>query len=201
MHPENKESNGQMNYATLPPVGDAHALPEVGAPTPPPNVSPVDRKGGRRLKAYRAQLDVALEAAAELRRSTLFPLVFGSRYAVAEDVANAVEFAARWSREARAAKAWASYASLQSELAWNFVHALLKKLRAPFSAAAASDSSLANELHAFARLLTARSDAAKRAAAKRSAKQKQEGDPTPRIAIVDLLGSAPPSSSHEASSP
>jgi hypothetical protein len=169
------QSNQNPSPLALPPIGGAHALPEVGAPTPPADGVPVVRDKGRRLiKAHRAQLDVALEAADELRKSTHFADVFGARYAVAHDVANAVEFATRWSREAQAAKAWASYTTQQAELAWDFTNVLLEKLRAPFLAASGGDSAFAKELHAFARLLTARSDSAKRGAAKRAANAKEK---------------------------
>lgn len=187
---KNGPKNVNLHPHTIPPVGGAHALPEVGAPTPPADASPVVRNKGRYLvKAHRAQLDVALEAAGELRKSTHFPQIFGARFAVAGDVADALEFAARWSREAKAAAAWASYARQQSELAWDYTNGVLEKLRPPFLAASGGDSSLGNELHAFARLLQVRSEAAKRAAVTRKANKKAQppqskgaSPPTPSVA-------------------
>jgi hypothetical protein len=144
-------------------VGGADPLPAAGAPSSPPDQKALPRREARRiLRPRKAQLDVAPEAARELRESKSFSEFILPRIARPAELADAIEFASAWNREARASQAWSTYAGAQSALAWDGLLTALAKVRAPLVAAQGADSALEKELHAFARLVTAKSDGSKR---------------------------------------
>jgi hypothetical protein len=155
----------------LPPVGGADALPSVGAPTPPLNDNPVavdTRKGTRVLQA---EVNLAENAARELRASTTFAQALGAKLGTAEQIADAIDFAAQWYAQAQAGATWASYTQMQSNLAWNYALAMIDRMRAAFQAAAATDPAIEKELPNFTKLLGARQAvAAKAVATKRKIK-------------------------------
>jgi hypothetical protein len=157
--------------SSLPPVGGADALPSVGAPTPPHEDNPVAVDPRKGMRVIQAEVDVAANAASELRSSTMFPQVLSSHFGSAEEIADAIEFAARWYAEAVAGATWASYTQMQSNLSWNYALAMIDRLRAAFQAVAATDPAIEKELPNFTKLLGARQVvAAKGAATKRKIK-------------------------------
>lgn len=148
--------------SSLRPVGGAAALPKTVVPTPPAEVGTAPKP--RNLSPVtRVHLDVAPEAARELRASTTFSTVIGPRVAHAAALADAIDFAFEWNRHVKAAEAWQTYAMQQSRLAWNYVIAQLDAVRGPLLDAEASDPTVLQELGAFMRLVTARADASRRA--------------------------------------
>ena len=140
----------------LPPVGGADALPSVGAPTPPIHDNPVPPNARRGLRAISGEVDVAESAAAELRSSTLFSEVLSARLGTAQQIADAIDFAAQWDAENRAGATWASYTQGQSNLAWSYALAMIDRLRDAFQAAAAMDPAIEKELPNFVKLLGVR---------------------------------------------
>jgi hypothetical protein len=161
----------QSAPSSLPPIGGADALPSIEAPTPPIDDNPVamDPRSGTRV--LQAQVDVAANAAKELRSSALFPEVLTSRLGSAESIADALDFAAQWYAQAKAGATWASYTQMQSNLAWNYALAMIDRLRAAFQAVAATDPAIEKELPNFTKLLSARQAvAAKAVATKRKIK-------------------------------
>lgn len=179
------QSNRKSKSAhKLAPVGGASPLPMSGAPTPPADGKPRAR-GTRYLRPQKAQVDAGLDAARELRASKGFANIIGPGLAVPHELADAIEFAVGWNREAKASRAWQLHANTQSVLAWDYVLGVLEKLRAPLLAGQGSDSALEKEFHAFTRLITARSDSANRAVATRRAKKREKEKPAkPETAVV-----------------
>jgi hypothetical protein len=155
----------------LPPVGGADALPSVGAPTPPIDDNPVTVETRRGMRALQSEVDVAENAARELRASTLFPQILGSKLGTADQIADAIDFAAQWSAQAKAGATWAGYTQEQSNLAWNYTLAMIDRLRAAYQAAEATDPAIEKELPNFTKLLGVRQVvAAKGAVTKRKIK-------------------------------
>jgi hypothetical protein len=155
----------------LPPVGGADALPSVGAPTPPANGNPVAVDARKGLRALAAEVDVAENAAKELRSSTLFAQILGPKLGTAQQIADAIDFAAQWYAQAQSGATWASYTQKQSNLSWSYVQAMLNRVRVAYQAAAAADPAIEKELVNFTKLLGARQAvAAKAAATKRKIK-------------------------------
>jgi hypothetical protein len=181
MSRSNKKSINQstINHVrSLPPVGGADPLPAVGAPKAPVRESPPLRDGGRRrLKASAVQVDNAESAARELRSSTALPAMLTERFVRPAQLADALEFSAAWSRQARAAKAWATYAQAQSARAWDSTLQIVESLRLPLEAAMAKDGALAEELSVFAKVMSFRSDAGKRGAATKQRNKRKKQDP------------------------
>jgi hypothetical protein len=153
--------------SSYPPVGGADALPTTGAPTAPIDENPVavdPRKGARVLQA---EVDVAENAANELRASTVFPQILSAHFGTAEEIADAINFAVQWYREAKAAADWGSYTQTQSNASWAYTLALIDRLRASFLAVVATDPAIEKELPKFTRLLSVRQTVAAKAAATR----------------------------------
>jgi len=140
----------------LPPVGGADALPSVGAPTPPINDNPVAVDARKGMRALQAEVNLAENAARELRASTTFSQILGTKLGTAEQIADAIDFAAQWSAQAKAGATWAGYTQMQSNLAWNYALAMIDRLRSAFQAAAAADPSIEKELPNFTKLLGVR---------------------------------------------
>ena len=95
-------------------------------------------------------MNVAENAARELRKSTAFPQILSTHFGTAEEIADALEFAVQWWGQAKAGALWASYTQTQSNRSWNYTLALIDRLRASFQAVAATDPSVrkgAAELH------------------------------------------------------
>ena len=155
----------------LPPVGGADALPSVGAPTPPSDDNPVAMVPRKGLRVYQAEVDVAENAARELRASTLFPQILGTKLGTAQSIADAIDFAAQWEAQAKTGATWGGYAQEQSSLAWNYALAILDRVRGSYQTAAATDPAIEQELPNFTKLLSVRQAAAlKGAATKRKIK-------------------------------
>ena len=76
---------------------------------------------------------------------------------------NAIEFAAQWYAQAKAGATWASYTQTQSNLSWNYVLAMIDRLRVAFQAVAATDPAIEKELPNFTKLLGARQAVAAKA--------------------------------------
>ncbi len=169
---QNKKKNLRSSTLhTLRPVGGAAPLPTAMVPTPPEEVGAASK--ARSLSPVtRVHLDVAPEAARELRASTSFSAVVGSRVAHAGMLADAIDFAFAWSRHAKAAEAWQAYATQQSRFAWDYVIAQLDVVRSPLLAAEATDPTIGQELGAFMRLVSARADASRRAVATRRTRKR-----------------------------
>jgi hypothetical protein len=140
----------------LPPVGGADALPSVGAPTPPAADNPVAVSTRKGLHALAAQMDVAENAAKELRTSTLFSQILGPKLGTAKQFADAIDFAAQWYAQAQSGATWASYTQKESDLSWNYVQAMIDRMRVGYQAAVAADPAIANELPNFTKLLSVR---------------------------------------------
>ncbi len=138
----------------LPPVGGADALPSVGAPTPPPNDNPVAVDPHKRV--FQAEADVAENAASELRTSTLFPQILGTKLGTAQSIADAIDFAAQWDAQAKTGATWGTYTQEQSSLAWNYALAILDRVRGTYQAAAETDPAIEQELPNFTKLLAVR---------------------------------------------
>ena len=147
----------------LPPVGGADALPSVGAPTPPIHDNPVAVDARRGLRAYQAEVNVAENAARELRSSTLFPQALSPKLGTAQQIADAIDFAAQWSAQAKAGATWGSYSQEQSNLAWAYTLAMIDRLRAGFQAVASADPAIEKEMPNFTQLLNARKVVAQKA--------------------------------------
>jgi hypothetical protein len=147
----------------LPPVGGADALPSVGAPTPPIDDNPVAVETRKGMRALQSEVDVAENAARELRASTLFPQILGSKLGTADQIADAIDFAAQWSAQAKAGATWSVYAQEQSNLAWTYTLAMIDRLRGAYQAAAATDPAIEQQLPNFTKLLAARQAVAAKA--------------------------------------
>jgi hypothetical protein len=112
-------------------------------------------------------------------------MMLTERFVRPGDLAGALEFSAAWSREARAAKAWAAYTGEQSALAWDFTLGMVENLRPALAAAMAKDQNLAKELSIFAKVMSFRSEVARKGAATKKRNKKQNkndppnGDQTP----------------------
>ena len=155
----------------LPPVGGADALPSVGAPTPPIHDNPVAVDARKGMRAIQAEVNIAENAARELRSSTLFPQALSPKLGTAQQIADAIDFAAQWYAQAKAGAAWSRYTQGESNLAWNYALAMIDRLRGAYQAAAATDPSIEQELPNFTKLLAVRQVvAAKGAATKRRIK-------------------------------
>ena len=148
----------------LTPVGGADPLPSTGAPTPPVEDNPVAADPRKGLHAIQGEVDVAEKAAEELRSSTTFSELLSARLGTADSIANALEFAVAWYREAQAGATWNSYAKGQSNLAWNFALAMIDRLRGGFQAVTAADPAIVKEMPNFTQLLGARQIAAQKGA-------------------------------------
>jgi hypothetical protein len=142
--------------SSLPPLGGADALPSVGAPTPPANDNPVAVSTRKGLHALQAEMNVAENAAKELRSSTLFSQILGPKLGTAQQIADAIDFAAQWYAQAQSGATWASYAQKESNLSWNYAQAMIDRVRVAYQAAAAADPAIDKELPNFAKLLGAR---------------------------------------------
>ncbi|MGO8997792.1 MAG: hypothetical protein ACLQVI_31120 [Polyangiaceae bacterium] len=153
------------NSATSPltPVGGADPLPSTGAPTPPVEDNPVAVDPRKGLRAIQGEVDVAANAANELRSSTTFSELLSARLGTADSIANALEFAVAWYREAQAGTTWNSYAREQSNLAWAYTLAMIDRLRAGFQAVASADPAIEKEMPNFTQLLNARKVVAQKA--------------------------------------
>lgn len=141
--------------------------PATGAPTPPPDAireKPAVR--ARLLWPNRAHLDVAREAAAEVREPAFHEIV-GPRLVDPDDLASVLELADAWSREVKAGAAWYEYAREQELYAWHTALTTLAKVRPALVAARESDAAIVAELPSLLRLVTARSEASVRAQATR----------------------------------
>jgi len=149
----------------LPPVGGADALPSVGAPTPPIHDNPVAVDARRGMRAIQAEVNVAENAARELRASTLFPQILAPKLGTAQQIADAIDFAAQWSAQAKAGATWGSYSQEQSNLAWNYTLAMIDRLRGAYQAAATTDPAIEKELPNFTKLLGVRQAVAAKAVA------------------------------------
>jgi hypothetical protein len=157
--------------SSLSPVGGADALPPAGAPTPPVDDNPVAMDPRKGTRVLQAEVDLAENAASELRASTVFPQILSAHFGSAEEIANAIEFAVQWYAQAKAGANWGSYTQTQSNLAWAYTLALIERLRGSFLAVAATDLSIEKELPNFTQLLGARQVvAAKAVATKRKIK-------------------------------
>jgi hypothetical protein len=181
---------------SLPPVGGADALPTTTAPTPPVVDNPVavdPRKGARVIQS---EVDVAENAATELRASTVFPQILSAHFGTAEQIADAIEFAVQWYRQAQAGVSWGSYTQTQSNLAWGYTLALIDRLRASYQAVAATDPSIEKELPYFTRLLGVRNTVAAKAAVTR--KKIESGE---LVVTKRKRGSTKSSSAAQAPSP
>lgn len=178
-----KKSHSQSPILlTLPPVGGAQPLPAEGAPTPPADTGPEPVNSGRhQRKPFGAHLDVALDAAAELRGGTALA-AFVSALIDPTELANGIEFAARWSRERAASKAWQSYANKQSKLAWDYMLGILANVADACTGAFAANPTLAQQAPAFARFIGVRSETGARAHRNRVARARAEGKPLPEKA-------------------
>jgi hypothetical protein len=153
------------SLASLTPVGGADALPSVGAPTPPTNDNPVPTNTRKGLRAFAGEVDVAENAARELRASTLFSQVLSAKLGTAEQIADAIDFAAQWDAENKAGATWSRYTQEQSNLAWNYALAIIDRLRGAFQAVAATDPAIEKELPNFTKLLAVRQTVAAKAVA------------------------------------
>jgi hypothetical protein len=144
--------------ATLPltPVGGADPLPATGAPTPPVASNPVASDPRKGTRVLRGEVDVAENAANELRASTTFSQLLSAKLGTADEIANALAFAVAWYREAQSGAAWSSYARTESNLSWNYALAMIDRLRAGFQAVASTDPGIAKEMPYFTQLLGAR---------------------------------------------
>jgi hypothetical protein len=149
----------------LPPVGGADALPSIGAPTPPLDDNPVAVDPRRGMRAFQAEVDVAENAASELRASTTFPQILSTKFGTAQQIADAIDFAVQWNAEAKAGATWSRYTQTQSNLAWNYALAMIDRLRVAFQAVAATDPAIEKELPNFTKLLGARQAVARKAVA------------------------------------
>ena len=163
-------------------MGGAHPLPPVSVPTPPVGWVPV--KLGRNRKVappLKAQVDQAASAAEELRASQAYAEFLGKKVPPGGEVANALDFSARWSREVAAAEAWLEFAKNQAALAWTFTLGQLDAVKAPLALESARDPKFANELVAFKSVVTARVAVAKRSGVNRIARERaaQKAMPKP----------------------
>jgi hypothetical protein len=123
------------------------------------------------LRAFAGEVDLAENAARELRASTLFSQALSAKLGTAEQIADAIDFAAQWDAENKAGATWSSYAQEQSRLAWNYALSKIERLRAAFQAVAATDPAIEKELPNFTKLLSVRQTvAAKGVATKRKIK-------------------------------
>ncbi len=147
----------------LPPVGGADALPAVGAPTAPIDDNPVAVDARKGMRAFQAEVDVAENAARELRASTLFPQILAAKLGTAQQIADAIDFAAQWYAQAQSGAAWASYTQKESNLSWNYAQAMIDRVRVAYQTAASADPAIAKELVNFTKLLSARQAVAAKA--------------------------------------
>jgi hypothetical protein len=143
-----------------PPVGGADALPSIGAPTPPIRDNPVTVSTRKGMRAIAAEVNLAENAARELRASALFSQVLGPRLGTAQQIADAIDFAAQWGAQNKAGATWSRYTQGQSNLAWNYALAMVDRLRDAFQAAVAMDPAIEKELPNFTKLLAVRQDVA-----------------------------------------
>jgi hypothetical protein len=118
------------------------------------------RKGTRVLQG---EVDVAENAAKELRASTTFSELLSAKLGTAESIANALDFSVAWYREAQAGTTWNAYGRKQSNLSWAYTLAMIDRLRAGFQAVAATDPAIEKELPNFTKLLNVRSVVAQKA--------------------------------------
>ena len=166
-----KHRKSRIANVALAPVGGAHPLPTVSAPTPPVGWVPVKLGSNRNVAPpLKAQVDQAAAAAEELRASRAYAEFLGDKVPPGDGLADALEFSAHWSREVVAAEAWAAFAKSQAHLAWTFTLGQLEAVKAPLALESARDPKFANELLAFKSLVTARTSSAKRAVANREAR-------------------------------
>ncbi len=183
-----KHPTRTVNVA-LAPVGGAHPLPSVSAPTPP--VGWVAVKLGRNRKVappLKTQVDQATAAAEELRASRAYAEFLGDKVPPGEEIANALDFSAHWSRQVVAAETWLEYAKTQAQLAWTFTFGQLEAVKVPLALESARDPKFADELLAFKSVVTARVTTAKRAFANRTARtrsaKKATTKPTTQPAVA-----------------
>jgi hypothetical protein len=158
--------------SSYPPVGGADALPSVGAPTPPINDNPVAVDPRKGMRVVQAEVNIAESAARELRASTVFPQILSAHFGSAEEIADAIEFAAQWYAQAKAGTTWSRYTQKNSNLSWNYALAMIDRLRASFQAVAATDPSIEKELPNFTRLLGVRQAIGAKGAVTRKKKEK-----------------------------
>jgi hypothetical protein len=193
----NSKKNGNATKA-LTAVGGAHALPASPTPKAPKSSEPAATEkiaGGNR--PYPAMISHAVQAAEEVRASPKYIHYFGELAPTAEVVANGLEFAAAWSSELKAAKAWLKYVHVQESLAWTYTLGVLSTLHDPFAYAVKRDPSIARDFESLNAVLTARSDTAKRGrsnARKRASAKNPPADPPPKDAKQET---EQPSSSEE----
>jgi len=158
---------------TLPPVGGANPLPASGAPMPPVGWVPVKPAGARAFAPpLKSQVEQASAVAQELRATNAYAQFLGAKVPAAGAVADALDFAARWSVEVEAAEKWLEYVKNQAQLAWSFTRGLLEPLKAPLALETARDPAFDKELPLLKALVTARNTVAKRGAANRAARKR-----------------------------
>ncbi len=163
----------------------AEPLPSGVAPTPPSTYVQVKlTRAGRR--PLRAQVNLALKVATEIRGSTDYVQQFGSAAPNPGTVADALTLARGWSDKLQNATAWYEYVRQQENLAWTQATAILAPLRVPFEFRLARDASLAEEYPSTEAFFGAASANATKAAATRKSKKKEK-----EAAAAALAASAP----------
>jgi hypothetical protein len=167
-----RKPRNQTSSTTAQAGGLGVAHPNGSAPTPPPfpNQGPRDS----RAVILGEHVAAALLVASEIEASASFEEDFGRSAPAKRPVVDGLTAADAWTKEAKRAEAWTSYALLQKELAWNAVMEGLAPVMTAFSGLAARDPTLAKRYPALAAFVGARHVAAKRAARVRKADAKRE---------------------------
>jgi hypothetical protein len=120
------------------------------------------------------QVNAAPAAAGELRASTTYAALFGQRVPDKDMLANGLDFASSWSREATRAKLWLAYAKSQANLAWDFVLRECDALKDPLVYASGRDGSVATDLSSLLTVVTARSESSRKGGVTKKAKQQSK---------------------------
>jgi hypothetical protein len=136
------------------------------------------KTAGRLLKPFAAQETSAPSVVKELHASSTYTEDLGADAPDRDDVADLVEAAAAWSNEAKNAKAWATYAQQQKELAWNAAIAMTNKLKGEFDHAVKNHPDVALSYPSLSAYFGARTASAARGSATKRAKKKQKPPPT-----------------------
>src|SRR5579883_67865 len=177
MSSSKSNKNAEKSNVALAPVGEpltapVHRAPAVPADRPPPII-------GRGRAPISTEMARAPGAAKEVRASARYIQVVGPYAPPAEEMATAIETAHAWYTEANAAANWASYASDQSVRAYEVLQNKLSVIATPLTYAAERDVTVPEEFNDLSGLVLARSDAGKRAAVNRKARERK-ATPSPK---------------------